>query len=89
MFWAPRGRLWSVKTPTRLTRAIAELKAAAVGRPFVLVMEKAHAVAPRTSVTLYSGDDMAVWQVLGLLQEGGMRARAAWRDPGEQDNLLL
>lgn len=76
-----------MRTATRLTKAIDELKKAACGRPFVLVMEKAHAVAPRTSVTLYAGDDMPVWQVLGLLQEGDLRAREARNEPPADEYL--
>jgi hypothetical protein len=56
--------------PTRLLRAIRILKKAAGSRPFVLVVETAHDDAPRSRVKFSCGDNMASWQVKGLLHEG-------------------
>lgn len=55
---------------TRLTRAIRALKKAAGSRPFVLVIEMAHEEAPLTNVKVHSRENMAAWQVKGLLHHG-------------------
>lgn len=55
---------------TRLDRAIRMLKKAAGSRPFVLVIERAHEDAPVTNVSVVSREDMASWQILGLLHHG-------------------
>ena len=71
---------------TRLTKAIQELTKAAVGRPFVLVIEKAHRAAPTTGVFVYKGDNMAPWHTLGLLENGRLLTERSWKmdfdDPG-------
>ena len=59
--------------PTRLDRAICLLKAASVGRPFVLVIEKAHGDAGRSATILHTGANMASWQIMGLLKAGMMQ----------------
>lgn len=74
--------------PTRLERAIRILKKCAVGRPFVLVVETAHADAPKTRVRFYNGDNMAGWQVKGLLCEAMDSTRAACDEPPEEDDPL-
>lgn len=62
---------------TRLTRAIDELKEAAGGRPFVLVIDKAHPAAPVASVHLYAGR-IPAWQALGLLADARLKVENYW-----------
>lgn len=64
-------------------RAIDELKAAAGSRPFVLVIEKAHRLGPKTNVAIYATDSTATWEVLGLLREGQIRAECSYTAPPE------
>lgn len=67
------GRLLRHGGPTRLDRAITLLKSASVGRPYVLIIEKAHGDSDRSATILHKGTNMASWQVMGLLKAGMMQ----------------
>jgi hypothetical protein len=56
--------------PTRLLRAIRILKKAAGSRPFALVIESAHEDAPVSRLKLICRENLAAWQVRGLLHSG-------------------
>lgn len=64
--------------PTRLDRAIALLKSAAVGRPFVLVVERAHPDADREAMTIYPGANQAGWMTVGLLETAVSREKSRY-----------
>lgn len=61
---------------TRLQEAIDELRAAAGGRPFALVLDRAHGDAESTSMLLVGPTGQPSYTTLGLLREGMVRIEA-------------
>lgn len=70
-----------MKSKTRLSRAIDELKDAAGDRRFVLVVERAHRTSPKSRVTLHQGRETALWEIFGLLKHGMIAAEEEWKTP--------
>lgn len=76
---------------TRLVRAVIELKAALGGRPFVLVLDRAHRDNPKSKVGVEVGQRQSFYVTMGLLKAADLEMRQdepSWLVPPEMDRTL-